>query len=143
VAIHFEVKKKVLARKKITFNGKEYESLDEVPAEARGAIESALQSGTPVRSEITFDGKTYASVEEMPAPLRTVVRLLESAALKDGDAEAGAAPEAAEPGVSIGGAEPGMEMGGAVRPEPIVSARTFVIALGLAALAFWMSRLIR
>lgn len=73
-------------------NGKEYASLDDMPADVRRELDEAMQllpdndgDGQPdilqnmpfnvnvqASSEIIFNGKTYQSVEEMPADARRV-----------------------------------------------------------------------
>ncbi|HUC43149.1 MAG TPA: hypothetical protein VMR65_03845 [Candidatus Sulfotelmatobacter sp.] len=126
MAINFEVKKK------ITVDGKEYESLDQVPAEVRGAIRNAVEvGGTALSGKITINGKTYASVQEMPAPLRAIVRGLTLMALNREDAATRSGPEPVAASLPAGDGP---------RPEPILSLKTVVFALGVAALLFLIAR---
>jgi hypothetical protein len=110
-------------KRKITVNGQEYGSLDEIPDEFRTAVQNALASGAVAKTTIYVNGKTYASMDEVPAPLRAVVAGLTSLAAKPlADAE--------------------REMREAVRPEPILSFRRIVVAIGLAAVLLWLARLL-
>lgn len=78
---------------KITVNGKEYDSWDQVPAELRGTLAGALPDanhdgvpdlfqGGPLPTEsivrtstqITVGDKTYNSFDEVPEPLRETLR---------------------------------------------------------------------
>ena len=111
-------------QRKFTVNGKEYGSLDQVPPEFRAAIEKALESGATASSTtVTVNGRTYASLDEVPAPLRTVVRGRTSLVVRYGN------PPTNEAGDRTG-----------LRPEPILSMKTVVLALGLAALLVWLAR---
>jgi hypothetical protein len=107
----------VEVKKKITVDGKNYESLNEVPPELRASIlKNFLSNPTNSKTTIHVNGKTYSSVEDLPAALRAIVGGLASVVMK---------PE-----------------GEAVRPEPVLSVRMIVIALALAALLFWLVRLV-
>ena len=119
MGVNFEVKRK------ITVDGREYESLDEIPDELRAKVESALDAGAARKTTIYVNGKTYSSTEELPAALRAVVTGLTTLAMKR---------MAGTP------TEPTPE---AVRPEPLVSKKMLVIAIGLVALLFWIARLTR
>lgn len=121
---------KFAVKKKITVNGREYESLDQVPEEFRAAVRNALESGAVPKTAIYFNGKR----EELPAPLQSIVAGAASLALRrmaeaksvNGDAER--PPDTA--------AEP-------LRPKPVLSVKTMVFLLGLAGLLFWLARLVR
>lgn len=111
MSVNFEVKKK------ITVDGKDYESLQDVPPEVRTAILKTLaQGGTNTKTTIYINGKTYSTIEDLPAPLRAIVGGVTALAMK---------PEAA-----------------AVRPEPVLSMKMIVVAIGLAAMLFWLTRLV-
>src|SRR5262249_25376965 len=71
----------VALRKKIRVNGKEYESLEQIPAELRTAVEKPLAS-SQVAATIRINGKTVSSAEELPSPVRAIVRDLASVAMK-------------------------------------------------------------
>ena len=119
MGVNFELKRK------ITVDGKNYESLDDLPSDLRVAIQKALaQRGTATKTTVHINGKTYASVMDLPAPLRVVVGGLTALALKS------------MPGELSG---PNAE---AVRPEPVLSVKKIVVAIGLAAMLLWLARLL-
>jgi hypothetical protein len=75
----------VTVRRKIVFNGKEYDSAEALPASVRAAYEKAVADGvvpgaattnSRASGRITVDGKTYDSPESMPPEVR---RLYEDA----------------------------------------------------------------
>jgi hypothetical protein len=113
---------------KLVVDGKEYESLDQVPAEFRGAIEKALASGTP-STTINVNGKTVASADDLPPLLRAIFRGVAEIAEKSASGDASALSDAAS-----------VSPPGAVRPEPLVGTKALVILIGLAALVFWLVR---
>jgi hypothetical protein len=129
MATTFEVKKGFELTKKLTVDGKEYESLDQVPAELRGALEQALASGAPAKTTISVNGKTVASIDDLPPWLRAIVRNLAEAATQGASGEASAVSDSAN-------ALPA----GAVAPEPIVGVKALVILVVLAAILFWLVR---
>lgn len=107
----------VEVKKKITVDGKEYESLSDVPPELRTAIVKTLaQGGTNTKTTVHINGKTYSGVGDLPAPLRAIVAGVTALAMK---------PEAE-----------------AVRAEPVLSVKAIIVAIGLAALLFWLARLV-
>lgn len=73
---------------KITFNGREYEGVDAMPALVRAQYMKAMQvvgdknrngipdvveqGGLPANSRIFFNGKEYGSIDEMPRDERTL-----------------------------------------------------------------------
>ena len=115
MSTHFEIKKDVT--QKFTVNGRNYDSLDEVPAEYRTAIEKAIDSA-PTTSTITINGRTYASVDDVPAPYRALLRGITGMAMRRVDVPP------------------------ALRPEPIVSMRVVVIAVACIALAIWIGSIV-
>ena len=128
MAVNFEFKKEFALQKKFTVNGKDYESLDQIPPEFRAAFEKALASGT-TPTTIIINGKTFSSAESLSTPLRAIVRGLVYLALKSGDK----APSRLRDDTSV-------SPPGALRPEPILGVKTLVILIGLAALLFWLAR---
>jgi hypothetical protein len=71
--VNFNVKRKFIV------NGKEYNSVEEMPPELREAYEKAARSGAGVRidkphvkveTKIVFNGKEYQNLEAMPADVR-------------------------------------------------------------------------
>jgi hypothetical protein len=60
---------------KIRINGKEYASVDEMPADVRQIYEQALAGQTQkTTSKIVFNGEEYSSVEEMPAKIQQMYK---------------------------------------------------------------------
>ena len=73
--VNFDIKRKFIV------NGKEYNSVEEMPREIQAAYEKAVGSGAGLRIEkpqvsveakIVFNGKEYDSLEAMPADVRRV-----------------------------------------------------------------------
>jgi hypothetical protein len=63
---------KVTVKTRIVVDGKEYHSLEELPAALRAAYEKAVASGAQARptSRIVFNEQTYDTPEAMPADVR-------------------------------------------------------------------------
>jgi hypothetical protein len=82
----------IVVKKTLRINGREHESLDEVPLETRAAVEKAMAGASGVPSEggarITVNGRTYSSAEELPAILRAIVQAAVAAAAKRGALDA-------------------------------------------------------
>ncbi len=82
---------------RVIYNGREYASADDMPAEARSAYDRAMQQvskiladtdgdGVPdglagrapgdvitfTQTDITFNGQTYSSIHEMPPDIRRI-----------------------------------------------------------------------
>lgn len=102
-------------KKEFNVDGKNYDSLDQVPAEVRAAIEKAMQTGAPVTATVIVNGKTYASLEEVPAPLRAIIGALTSTRAEDTTRQV------------------------PLRTEPILSAKATVIGVVVAALLVWLA----
>lgn len=122
MTIRFEIKKDFALQKKFTVNGQDYDSLDQVPAELRAAIEKELEAGAPPTATITINGRTYG-MQDVPAPLRAFVGQLASLALKQGQAATSPRPPVHE-----------------LRLEPLLPMKFVVLVIGLAALLFWLAR---
>ena len=127
MAITFEVKKNLEVKKKFVVDGREYDSIEEVPEQFRGAIENALASRGPA-TVIKFNGKPLEGVEELPAPFRLIVGGLADMAAKHAEEQAEADARKGAPRWSAPEA---------VRPEPIIGIRTILVVIALTALAFW------
>ena len=123
--MNFEFKKNVVVHKKIRVNGQEYESLDQVPAEYRAAIEKALGGNATAATKITVNGHTYGSGNDLPAPVRAVVHGLALMALRKAES-----------------ASPDVSPVGEVRAEPVVSLKKIVFVVAAAALVIWLARVI-
>jgi hypothetical protein len=117
----------VNVKRRIVFNGKEYDSIAELPENARRALEEAAAASPPpdapdahpgAKIKIMFNGHEYASVEAMPAAIR---RLYESALAA---VESGAVAGQVGEGFKVTPTAPGREAttagGVAVSAEPIV-----------------------
>jgi hypothetical protein len=68
-------------KRRFIVNGKEYNSVEEMPPELREAYEKAVSSGSGVRiqkpqvslkTKIVFNGKEYDSLDAMPGDIRRV-----------------------------------------------------------------------
>jgi hypothetical protein len=107
MTVRFEVKK--------TFkvDGREYDSLDQVPAEVRSKVEQALAAGWHAEGKVTVNGKTYASLDDVPQPLRALVRGATSLAVRRADP---------------------------TRAEPVVTLNKILFAVGAAAMLYWIAR---
>ncbi|MEI7528927.1 MAG: hypothetical protein WCK76_08275 [Elusimicrobiota bacterium] len=73
---------KINVKSKITLNGKEYGSVEDVPPEQRDVVQNALaQAGAPgAHKKFTVNGTGYDSPEEMPPDVRaTYEQALEKA----------------------------------------------------------------
>jgi len=78
---------------KIKVNGKEYNSIEELPPDVRSAYEKAiasLQSSASMPavnsfSQITFNGQTFNNPDEMPEDIRRIYDSVMSAVDKNGD----------------------------------------------------------
>lgn len=126
-----KVKKDVVVQRKFKVNGQIYDSIDQVPAEFRAAIEKAFVPGAPAKTTITVNGKTYASLDEVPAPLRLLVRGVTAMAT----GAMNGATEAAAPAIEAPSPEAGI-----LRPEPTLSMKKVLVFAGLAVLLFWIAR---
>ena len=109
-------------KRKIKVNGKEYDSLEEVPEQFRQTVQHALDSaGAPgVHRKITVNGVGYDSVEAMPPDER---RLYEDALKK------------AEGVAQLTGADAPRPLPDAPVPEGGISKRTIMVLVLLAGLA--------
>lgn len=65
---------KINITKKIKLNGKEYGSIEEVPAEQRELVQNAINSAvtTGGHGKFTVNGAGYDSVEAMPPDVRAI-----------------------------------------------------------------------
>jgi len=69
---------KITVKKRIVVNGKEYQSVEELPRGIREAYEKAVadRTGPSASLNVTFNGQEYDSLEAMPPEIR---RLYEDA----------------------------------------------------------------
>jgi hypothetical protein len=71
-------KANINVQKKITVNGVQYASLDEMPPDIRSLYEKAIAGGlTPgqhTTTKITINGQQYDSIDDVPAVMRPLVK---------------------------------------------------------------------
>ena len=136
----------VNVKRKFKINGKEYNSIEEMPPDIRSAFEKAMASqagsGTNVttQTKIIFNGTEYQSIDAMPQDVRQLYEKVLKAA------ETGNAPSNIITASDISGmqAEPKNygtaslgNMGKPAKIEPTAfSARTLIIGVLLIALFF-------
>lgn len=64
-------------QKKITVNGVQYTTVDEMPPDVRAIYEKAIAGGlsdhTHATTKITINGQVYESIEDVPAAMRPLV----------------------------------------------------------------------
>ena len=94
---------KITVKKRIVVNGKEYQSVEELPSGIREAYEKAVadRTGPSTSLNVTFNGQEYDSLESMPPEIR---RLYEDAVSPAGPASVKGDVEAAtaiEPSSSL------------------------------------------
>ena len=116
----------VEVKRKITVDGKDYDSLDQLPDEVRTAILKTLAAGpTNSRTTVHINGKAYSSVDDFPAPLRGIITAVAGAVLQ------------AQAGKSGMGKD--MErIPGTIRPERTISLKKFVFLICLIAFILWL-----
>jgi len=113
---------KINVTRKITVNGKEYESLEDVPEEHRHTVQNAMgMAGTAAPGKMIVNGVGYDSLEAMPPETR---RIYDDALRKAGEA-------AQRKGINLSGF--GMQPGSPAQ-EGGLSPRTTIILIILAAL---------
>lgn len=120
------MKVNMTVKRRIVFNGKEYDSIEELPENVRRTLENASTGSQPspatgaaagAKIRIMFSGQEYASVDAMPASVR---RIYESAlAVVEGDGAAGRVGAAIQVAPMAGGPEATSAGGLAVSATPI------------------------
>jgi hypothetical protein len=138
---------KINVKRKFIINGREYNSVEEMPGDVRGIFEKAMssQAGSgyqinpaATQTHIIFNGTTYESLESMPQDVRQLYEKALQAA------ETGAA----QPGINISGVSLGspgrpktavIALASDTRPptkiQPSFSPRTLMVGLMLVALS--------
>jgi hypothetical protein len=124
-------------------NGKEYNSVEEMPPDTRSAFEKtmALKAGKDIFSikhtKINFNGIEYKSIEEMPPDVRQlyekVLKAAETGNMPPGLATAGdiiGSRSESKAFLNIGSGN----MGTPIKAEVTFSWRTMIIGIGLIAL---------
>ncbi len=123
---------------KFKVNGKEYGSVEEMPANVREAYERAKGTFRIASARVVFNGQEYESVEAMPDDVRRVYDKVMTAA------ETGKTPEEVLSGAEIG--PPARVQGSQavarsisrprpIEPESILSLSPRMLIVGLALLA--------
>jgi hypothetical protein len=131
----------VNVKRKFKINGKEYNSIEEMPPDIRNAFEKAMasQAGSDhqinpatIHTKIIFNGKEYSSIDVMPQDVRQLYEKVLKAA------ETGTAPANIITADDISGipTEPTIygntsmgNMGTPTKTEPAISARTLIIGV--------------
>ncbi len=124
-------------RRRITVNGKEYGSVDEMPVDLREAFEKAMAGGSSAqarKTRIVFNGREYDGLAAMPAETREAYEKILKAA-ETGDVPAGLASGIAGSAASRAGA--------AIRFEPSFSSRKALAAIALIAIVILLFLLLR
>ena len=116
----------VVVKRTFRIDGKDYGSLDEVPADKRDAVAKAIASIPATLPEhpagkLTVNGHEYASSEELPATLRGLVESALSSAAN----------------VRIPEAHPDEEPSA----EPVIPLRTIILGAGVIVLLALVARL--
>jgi hypothetical protein len=133
-------------KRKYKINGKEYNSIEEMPPDIRNAFEKAMASQkasgqlvnpSPMKNKIIFNGAEYQSIDAMPQDIRQLYEKVLKAA------ETGTAPANLITAGDISGMQAGQKtygttnMGNMEKPtkiEPAFSARTLIICVMVIAL---------
>jgi hypothetical protein len=120
------MKVNMTVKRRIVFNGKEYDSIEELPESVRRTLENATAGSLPsaatgatagAKVRIMFNGQEYASVDAMPASVRRIYEGALAAVESDGAAgQIGAAIRVAS---MAGGTEATSAGGIAVSATPI------------------------
>ncbi len=136
----------VNVKRKFKINGKEYNSIDEMPPDIRNVFEKAMASQTgpgqplnpaTMQTKIIFNGTEYPGIDAMPQDVRQLYEQVLKAA------ETGAAPANIITAGDISGMQAGPKnygttgMGNVVTPiktEPAISPRTLIIGVMIIAL---------
>jgi len=132
--------------RKFKINGKEYNSIEEMPDDVRETFEKAmasksgpdhqLNSATVRTTRINFNGKEYQHIDSMPPDVRNVyekvMKAAESGALPDIDfTEGGSGMHRGSDTLTTG--RPG-DVRRPTKTEPSFSPRTFIVGFFIAAL---------
>jgi hypothetical protein len=122
---------------KFKVNGKEYSSVEEMPADVREAYEKARGTSRIASTRFVFNGQAYESVEVMPDDVRRVYDKVITAA------ETGKIPAEVLSGTEIGptthvqdakGAAGSVSRPRPIEPESILSLSPRILIVGLALL---------
>jgi hypothetical protein len=137
----------VNVKRKFKINGKEYNSIEEMPPDIRNAFEKAMASkadtGTPLttQTKIIFNGTEYQSIDAMPQDVRQLYEKVLNAA------ETGTAPDNIITAGDINGMQTGPTIYGntsmgtmrtPIKTEPAISARTLIIGIALIAFIIFL-----
>ena len=133
-------------KRKFKVNGKEYNSIEEMPADIREAFENAMASRADsgyqvnpatMQTKIIFNGTEYKNIDEMPQDVRQLYEKVLRAA------ETGTAPPELDLAEISSGMRRGPETLGTAYPdntpqpakfEPPISVRTLILIVSLVAL---------
>jgi hypothetical protein len=137
---------KINVKRKFRINGKEYNSIEEMPGDIREIFEKARssQAGSghqinpaPMRTHIIFNGTVYGSIDEMPQDVRQLYEKVLKAA-ETGAAQPDIDITRISRGMPRGPKTPGTATPGDIRPtgkiQPSFSPRTLILSAMLVAL---------
>jgi hypothetical protein len=140
----------VNVKRKYKINGKEYNSIEEMPPDIRNAFEKAMasQAGSDhqinpatIHTKIIFNGTEYQNIDAMPQDVRQLYEKVLNAA------ETGTAPANIITAGDISGIPTGPNnygtssignMGTPTKTEPAISARTLIIGIALIAFIIFL-----
>lgn len=129
----------VNVKRKYKINGKEYNSIEEMPPDIREAFEKALasQSGkssilSSQQSKIIFNGIEYKNIEDMPLDVRElyekVLKAAETGEVTPGLTATGNISSSMKVSKTFLNIE---NTGAPIKTEPVFSARSLVIGIAL------------
>jgi hypothetical protein len=136
----------VNVKRKFKVNGKEYNSIEEMPHDIREAFEKAIESKggsgfqinpAMMQTKITFNSKEYNSIDEMPQNVRQLYEEVLKEAAETGDVPPDMVTADDINDMLTGSKNRGTtsvkDMGMPVKTEPTFSIRTLIISvLGIA-----------
>ncbi len=135
-------------KRKFKINGREYNSIGEMPENVREAFKKAMESqagsghgiqSAVTRSKITFNGKEYESLDAMPQDVRElykkVLKAAESGFTSSGVDVAGVSDGLLRKPAPIGTVRQG-DLRKTTRFESSFSLRTLIVIAGLMAFIF-------
>ena len=106
--------------RKYVVNGKEYGSIEEMPADVRQTYEKATDSVLGIKKKIVFNGKEYENAEAMPSDVRQMYDEL----IKMVEMQRTSPDAAAGKPISFGFSKP-------TTPEPAISPRLLMFIMAL------------
>jgi hypothetical protein len=161
MTLKFNVKGNINIKRRIIVNGREYASVEEMPADIRHAYEQAMagaaaegQGNTPTgpRTRVIFNGREYASLDEMPEEIRTLYNAAMATIDAHGSVEFGvgkahaSAPLPLGPGGGVAAQQPSMapiEVGGGTVNSMLRVVVAAIVILMLLGALYYLSHVAR